>query len=848
MKIIFLPLVFVLFFVSTIFGDTYEESYKLQNFFKRIDIRDESHEFRVTDIPSDLEVHWYVDGVFIEVDEWAVFNFTASVSHNFSGYSNGEQLFVEAKFYEENIFGTPINLIHTYQWSVHVLKCESPGKPQNPSPSNGATVYPEFDELDWGSVSGADRYEVYFGTDSSPDSGEYLGSTTSSHHTINQSLQEGTYYWKVVAVADCGEKTESDVFSFTAEAQCDKPEKPQNPSPSNGATVSPEFDELDWGNVSGANKYEVYFGTDSSPDSGEYLNSTTSSRYTINQSLQEGTYYWKIVAVADCGAKTESDVFSFTAEAQCKVPEKPQNPSPSNGTIVSSVWKDLKWNSVSGANTYEVYFGMDATPDSGEYLDSTTSSSFTINQPLLGGVTYYWKVIAVADCGEKTGSDVFSFRTEAICLPPSEIQNPYPSDESIVSVDLDELSWSAAVNADQYKVYFGTNSTPGIDEYIGLSNSTQISLSEELIRGEVYYWKVQAENDCEKSSVSEVFSFQIEEEKGLWDQPEMEKDGWRYFEWIGWIYSDDWADGWMYHAQHEWIYTISNGDSSMWLFDNTLGWVWTAPQYPHYLYALSKDVWLFYVKDSYKPRWFYSYEGNDWVTDDNYDILLYAFTGAPLGLDKGYFTVIDYGAEYFYYRDKSLIDYLASEIPGVDFSKKDSVFEYISYEKGLTYTFSAWVHQNYQGHVSVRNPGNTNAAFNEIRLDYESNPKSKIILIGFSAGGGDVVDLAVKLNKVEIPVVATFQIDSVEIGFGDSLIPGNILYAFNYYQDKPLSNFGIEKNIKAYDSDTTTVINFEVDPPNVPVDPFGFYPYHRNMDNSPIVMELIFDEFEKMFQ
>ena len=103
----------------------------------------------------------------------------------------------------------------------------------------------------------------------------------------------------------------------------------------------------------------------------------------------------------------------------------------------------------------------------------------------------------------------------------------------------------------------------------------------------------------------------------------------------------------------------------------------------------------------------------------------------------------------------------------------------------------------------------------------EKNP-ARILLFGTSWGGAAVVYLARRLNKEEIPVLLTVQIDSVaKIGHDDSLIPPNVHQAVNYYQTrgwvrgrrkivaedpartKILGNF-----LLSYDKDPVTCDNF----------------------------------------
>ncbi len=74
------------------------------------------------------------------------------------------------------------------------------------------------------------------------------------------------------------------------------PNPPINPSPSNGATGQSTDVNLSWSNGGGATSYDVYFGTDSTPDSGEYKGNRSSTSYDPGTLSSNTTYYWRIDA------------------------------------------------------------------------------------------------------------------------------------------------------------------------------------------------------------------------------------------------------------------------------------------------------------------------------------------------------------------------------------------------------------------------------------------------------------------------------------------------------------------------------------------------------------------------
>ena len=79
----------------------------------------------------------------------------------------------------------------------------------------------------------------------------------------------------------------------------------------------------------------------------------------------------------------------------------------------------VSWASVSGATSYDVYFGAGSLP--GTVTSNVATNSFSTGT-LLANTTYYWKVVAKNACGDATGSSIWTFTTAsspcvAYCTP-----------------------------------------------------------------------------------------------------------------------------------------------------------------------------------------------------------------------------------------------------------------------------------------------------------------------------------------------------------------------------------------------------------------------------------------------
>ena len=129
-------------------------------------------------------------------------------------------------------------------------------------------------------------------------------------------------------------------------------------------------------------------------------------------------------------------------------------------------------------------------------------------------------------------------------------------------------------------------------------------------------------------------------------------------------------------------------------------------------------------------------------------------------------------------------------------------------------------------------------------LDERERASARLIIYGQSFGGAAVVKLARQLNKKNIPVALTVQVDS--IGRGDKIIPSNVARAANLFQRNGWFIRG-EPEITAEEPARTTILgNFRFDYSKKPIDvsrvPFmkkAFRVAHTKMEYDPDVWEKV---------
>jgi len=199
------------------------------------------------------------------------------------------------------------------------------------------------------------------------------------------------------------------------------PYKPYNPSPNDKSSNVPISTLLSW---SGGDPdqgdtvvYDVFFGTDSTPDNSELVSSgQTGTYYNPPVDLNYLTkYYWQIVAHDNHGNEKQGDVWDFITidePINNNPPYKPNYLAPANGGSNQDVNVDLAWSGgdpdTGDRVTYDVYLGTSNNPPRVK-IDHRFS---TFDPGVLEEDTkYYWQIVARDSYGDTTTGDTWSFTT-----------------------------------------------------------------------------------------------------------------------------------------------------------------------------------------------------------------------------------------------------------------------------------------------------------------------------------------------------------------------------------------------------------------------------------------------------
>ncbi|WP_417854057.1 hypothetical protein [Xanthomarina gelatinilytica] len=286
----------------------------------------------------------------------------------------------------------------------------------NPIPTDNSTITEQPVVFSWqpNNFTETPTYEVLLGSES--NSLNILGTTNNTNFTYSNTLNNGTYYWKVIARDSNNDIiTESLIFSFILN-QNTTTDPVHTPIPNNGAidiNLNGNLSFSESTNTPSDATFKVYFEANPNPTTVYNLGANTN---TLNYNgLQEGTqYYWKVETISNTGSVlATSPIWSFTTLSNTANTEPVFNPTPNNGA--TNVLTNGNLSFTAGANTptdatYKLYFDTNSNPTTQYNLGTQTTHGYS---GLQENTTYYWKVETVSNAGSVLAtSNVWNFITE----------------------------------------------------------------------------------------------------------------------------------------------------------------------------------------------------------------------------------------------------------------------------------------------------------------------------------------------------------------------------------------------------------------------------------------------------
>ncbi len=173
--------------------------------------------------------------------------------------------------------------------------------------------------------------------------------------------------------------------------------------------------------------------------------------------------------------------------------------SPFDGAINQALSTTLNWNTVQGANSYQLQVSLDPGFPFTVYNDSTLTNTSQVVSGLTVGTTYYWRVNSKISGGTSDYSTVWSFTTITVPAAPILIA---PIVSAINISTSPTFTWNAVSGASSYSLQVSTSNSFATTVYSNLTiNGTSQQVSG-LVGGTVYYWRVNAKNAAGTSAYS----------------------------------------------------------------------------------------------------------------------------------------------------------------------------------------------------------------------------------------------------------------------------------------------------------------------------------------------------------
>jgi hypothetical protein len=277
------------------------------------------------------------------------------------------------------------------------------------------------------------------------------------------------------------------------------PKTPVPIGPTAGVSVA-ELPAFAWDAVAGAEEYEFEIAADSgfnSPvlGSGKDDFRTKNLRATLQQTIPNGTYWWRVRAIGrNGGASAWSRGRSFTKRWGTSTAL--QSPDPGATIVYPSTPLRLSWAPVPGARTYLVSVASDPGLGSlvivnGSSKPVETSATTLTPAAALAPGTYYWGVTPVdAEGNRGTPSPARSF----VWAWPSSTTLHLEDLNSAPEAFDPRFSWDAVPGAARYEVEINSSSDFATGSKV-CCNGTTIGTSlspTQVFKDNAYYWRVRA--------------------------------------------------------------------------------------------------------------------------------------------------------------------------------------------------------------------------------------------------------------------------------------------------------------------------------------------------------------------
>ena len=327
--------------------------------------------------------------------------------------------------------------------------------------------------IQWQKVDGAVSYQLYRRA-SEETSYTRIAEVTKDSYDDNGLSPQNTYYYKVRAVLEDGERTK---FS-----------KPRAASPLAQPMLSSVISKdgqlrLTWNEIEGASKYEVYR---SEAADGEYKKIASQKAqagvsYTDAAVSFDRHYYYKIRARGG-----ENNGFGSYSEPMYGWAIQPSAIVRVSSKTSTSLL--VKWKKVPNAYAYRLQRSI--YKNKGYKTVATLRPADVtkyVDQKLKKGVKYYYRVVAVNRVNGKVGTSKVSGTVAENTISPTSIR--YVRSKNSKSM---EIGWGKAPGAYAYRIKRSTKENGSYQKVADVKGSSNITyVDKSIVPGKKYYYVVE---------------------------------------------------------------------------------------------------------------------------------------------------------------------------------------------------------------------------------------------------------------------------------------------------------------------------------------------------------------------
>jgi len=394
------------------------------------------------------------------------------------------------------------------------VDCDPPATPtglaaSDPEPAAGDTY-----TLSWEAAALADAYDVQEATDSAFTAPVTTQVTTTSADFSHVVSGDTNYYYRVRSVRECGEVSDwSDTVSVVVSPACPPPDTPTGLATSTDTAASGEPYTVSWESAELADSYEVEEALDSAFTVPVTTQVTTTSADFSHVVTADTSYYYRVRSVRNCGSASDwSTTVSVLVEGgECTAPATPESFRADPTTVSSGECFSLLWEESAGADRYR---GEESDDPSFSVVIGfeETSTSTTLCRTVTEDTVFYYRLKAVADCGEEsdwTASVTVTVAAEE-CTAPLVPAGMAAGAAVVGDGESFLLQWNAVEGAEYYELQEGWD--PGFDAYTiaRVTGTLVVRTLEGSSAGIHYYFRVRARRLCGSEAMSSDWSATVE--------------------------------------------------------------------------------------------------------------------------------------------------------------------------------------------------------------------------------------------------------------------------------------------------------------------------------------------------